>query len=171
MSGDVERARELNRLYGELSAAENRGLHGVLAVVTMMVLIGSSVFRPALAIFVGMIVVGGLVLIWRAVRRRRNVQAFCQDARLVEATIITPSSRLDHDGGWYQDLAIPDPERAVVARVKRRWPRSSLVAEPTRVATWYAPTSSIVISLDPCGEPTLGHVESRPLPTAALVQR
>ena len=171
MAGDGDRARELNRLYRELFAAENRGLHGVLAVLTMMVVIASSVFEPVLAIFVGMVVIGGLVLTWRALRRRRDVQAFCRDARLVDAQIIVPSSPPDHDGGWYQELAIPDADRAVVARVKRRWPRSSLVAEPTRVTIWYAPTSSIVISFDPRGEPTLGKLETRPLPTAALVQR
>ncbi len=168
---DTQRTRELTKLHAELFAAQNRGLHGVLAVVMMMVLIGSSVFRPALAIFAGMFLLGGLVLIWRAVRRHRNVRAFCRDARLVDAQIIAPSSRPDHDGGWYQELAIPDSERAVVARVKRRWPRSSLVVEPTQVATWYAPTSSIVISFDPRGEPTLGRIETRPLPPAALVQR
>lgn len=171
MLPDAERIRELKKLYAELFAAQNRGLHGVLAVVAMMVLIGSSVFRPALAMFAAMILIGGLVMVWRAVRRRRNVLAFCRDARLVDAQIIAPSSRPDHDGGWYQELAIPDSERAVVARVKRRWPRSSLVVEPTRVATWYAPTSSIVISFDPRGEPTLGRIETRRLPSAALVQR
>lgn len=168
--GNAERAHELKRLHAELFAAQNRGLHGVLAVVTMMVLTASSIFRPALVMFVAMTVIGGLVVLWRAVRRRRNVQAFCRDARLVDAQVIA-SPRLDHDAGWYQELSIPDAERAVVARVRRRWPRSSLVVEPTRVATWYAPSSSIVISFDPRGEPTLGRLESRPLPVAALVQR
>lgn len=171
MLPDAERVRELKKLYLEVVAAQNRGLRGGLAVVAFMVLIGSTAFRPAFALFAGMILIGSLVMVWRAVRRRRNVLAFCRDARLIDAQIIVPSSRPDHVGGWYQELAIPDPERAVVARVKRRWPRSSLVSEPTRAPTWYAPTSSIVISFDPRGEPTLGRIETRPLPPAALVQR
>lgn len=169
--GDAERAHELERLYADLFDAETRGLHGALTLVTMMAFIGASLYPPALAVLAGITVIGGLVLILRAVRRRRDLQAFCRDARLVEARVITPGSRPDHDGGWYVDLEIPDPTCAVVARVKRRWPRMSLAPEPARVATWYAPSSTIVISFDPRGEPTLGHVEHRPLPRAVLAQR
>jgi hypothetical protein len=169
--GDAERAHELERLYADLFDAETRGLHGALTLVTMMAFLAASLYRPALVVLAGITMVGGLVLIRQAMRRRRDVRAFCRDARLVDARIITPSSRPDHTGGWYVELEIPDPDRAVVARVKRRWPRTSLVPDPRRVATWYAPSSTIVISFDPRGEPTLGHIEQQPLPAAALVQR
>ncbi len=169
--GDAERAHELERLHADLFDAESRGLHGALTLVTMMAFVGASLFRPALAVLAVVTVVGVLVVILRAARRRRDVQAFCCDARLVDARIITPPSPPDHVGGWYVDLEIPAVDRIVVARVKRRWPRSSLVRDPARMATWYAPSSSIVISFDHRGEPVLGRIESRPLPRATIAQR
>lgn len=169
--GNAERAHELKRLYAELFDAETRSLHGALTIMVIMVFVGASLFLPALAVLAVISAICGLVLIPRAFRRHRNVRAFCRDARLVDARVITPSLQPDHVAGWYLDLEIPDAEAAVVARVKRRWPRSSLVPDPARLKTWYAPSSSIVISFDPRGEPILGRIESRPLPTAALVQR
>jgi hypothetical protein len=168
---DAERAHELEQLYADLFDAETRGLHGALTLVTMMAFLAASLYRPALTALAVVTVVGCLVMIRRAVRRRRNLQVFCRDARLVDARIIPPSTRPDHFAGWYMDLAIPDDDRAVVARVRRRWPRTSLVPDPERVTAWYAPTSSIVISFDPRGEPVLGRIQKRPLPIATIAQR
>lgn len=165
---DIERASELKRLHADLFDAETRGLRGALMIMMIMVFVGASLFLPALAVLATICGLAGLVLIPRAVRRHRNVRAFCRDARLVDARILTLSTQPDHMADWYLDLEIPDAERAVVARVKRRWPRSSVVPDPVRMKTWYAPSSSIVISFDPRGEPILGRVEQRPLPRATL---
>lgn len=167
----MEQARDLARLHADLFDAETRGLHGALTLAVMMAFVGASLFPRALAVLAGVSVIGGLVLIRRAVRRHRDVRAFCRDARLVDASVIVPAARPDHTGGWYVDLAIPDAERAMVARVRRRWPRGSFVAESARVATWYAPGSSIVISFDRRGEPILGCIETRSLPRATIAQR
>jgi len=168
---DATRARELERLYSDLFDAENRGVHGAATLFAAMALVGSSLIpggRLALGIGMGGLGVGLLV---RTLRRWFDARRFGRDARLVDARPMVPREPQDHRNGWFQLLAIPDDARAVVARVKRSWPRSSFAVDPRCVKTWYAPSSSIVISFDLTGEPVLGHVVVEPLPRAQLAQR
>jgi len=168
---DSERARELERVYSDLFDAQTRSLHAALSLFGVMV-IGAASLIPSGLLIAGLIAVGiGSVLLVRTVRRAILVRRFCREANLVDAHPIAPGQPLDHRGGWYQLLQIPDEDRHVIARVKRRWPRSAFAVDPKRVKTWYAPGSSIVISFDSNGEPVLGRIVVAPLPRAQLAQR
>ncbi len=166
-----ERARELERIYCDLFDAQTRSLHGAVSLLGVMTF-GAASLIPSGLLVAGLVALGGgSVHLVSTLRRAFDVRRFCREARLVDAQPVAPGEPLDHRGGWYQLLEIPDDERHVVARVKRRWPRSAFAVDPSRVKTWYAASSSIVISFDANGEPILGSIVTAPLPRARLAQR
>jgi hypothetical protein len=167
----AERARDLERLYCDLFDAQSRGLHSAVSLFGVMAF-GAASLIPSGLLVAGLVAVGGgSVHLVRTLRRAFDARRFCREARLVDAHPVAPGEPLDRRGGWYQLLEISDDDRHVVARVKRRWPRSSFAVDPRCVKTWYAPGSSIVISFDAYGEPILGSIVTAPLPRAQLAQR